>query len=435
MAKSNKKEVAASDVPSELEETIGNVVTVVESAPSESVNMEEETMTVVDKSEEEETKKNEKVESVVTVVPEGERVDEQDGTKEVKATEEVGADGEDVSVSNKRTKRLKNRKKKAVASAAASSEKTKEPSTGAVILDEKQKEKRNATDQPGSSTVNKKNMKMADGVGLIFMCNAKTKKDCFRYKVLGLPASKKEMVEKVYMGMRLFLFDVDLKLLYGIYKAASHGGYNLEPRAFKSAFPSQVRFTVLNDCVPLPEEKFKAAIKQNYYGRNKFNCQLSAEQVKNLCKLFKSAGKKPSSRKRPHEDITAEPEPSSTNWDPRILHGRARDKRIPLRIRGNDLYSRREAYASPPPRLVPVAPLRPPPSYVYDRPVDYRRVPLPSVALSDNRIMDVVGMRAREPIEYRDPYALYREPLPYREALFPPANLSSALYAPSYTRY
>lgn len=57
---------------------------------------------------------------------------------------------------------------------------------------------------------------------------------------MGLPANKREMVEKVYKGMKLFLCDVDLKLMYGIYKAAENGGFSIEPKAFKSRFPSQV---------------------------------------------------------------------------------------------------------------------------------------------------------------------------------------------------
>ncbi|KAL9271901.1 hypothetical protein AKJ16_DCAP22989, partial [Drosera capensis] len=68
-------------------------------------------------------------------------------------------------------------------------------------------------------------------------------------------------------------------LLYGIYKAAGPGSYSLEPKAFKSDFPSQVRFTVLEDCLPVAEEKFKKVIKDNYYARNKFGCELSSEQA------------------------------------------------------------------------------------------------------------------------------------------------------------
>jgi len=129
-----------------------------------------------------------------------------------------------------------------------------------------------------------------DLAGLIFMCNSKTKQDCFRYRVFGLPKSNKELVEKVTNGMRLFLYDFDLRLMYGIYKAAGSGGYDLEPEAFKSTkkpFPAQVRFRIQKECLPLSEEKFKVAIKDNYYGKKKFKFELNAEQVKNLVQLFK----------------------------------------------------------------------------------------------------------------------------------------------------
>ncbi|CAN4101802.1 unnamed protein product [Withania somnifera] len=53
----------------------------------------------------------------------------------------------------------------------------------------------------------------------------------------------------------------------------------------------EVRFTVLEECLPLAEETFRQAIKKNYYTRGKFDCQLSSEQVKDLCKLFTTARK------------------------------------------------------------------------------------------------------------------------------------------------
>ncbi|KDP20459.1 hypothetical protein JCGZ_05304 [Jatropha curcas] len=143
----------------------------------------------------------------------------------------------------------------------------------------------------GKEPINKK-VKDAKLMGMIFMCSSKTKQDCYRYKVLGLPANKREIVLKICEGMKLFLFDFDLKLLYGIYRAAGPGGYNIEPMAFNSAFPAQVRFSVFEDCLPVPEEKFKKVIKDNYYKKNKFDFQLTSEQVKNLCKLFQAASTK-----------------------------------------------------------------------------------------------------------------------------------------------
>ncbi|MCO5572257.1 hypothetical protein L7F22_026010 [Adiantum nelumboides] len=72
-----------------------------------------------------------------------------------------------------------------------------------------------------------------DFSGLIFMCNTATKKDCFKHHVFGPLEAKKVIEEKAKKGMKLFLFDIDQKVLYGVYMASSHGEMNLVSEDFQ----------------------------------------------------------------------------------------------------------------------------------------------------------------------------------------------------------
>ncbi|GAA0173254.1 calcium-binding protein [Lithospermum erythrorhizon] len=144
--------------------------------------------------------------------------------------------------------------------------------------------------------------------GFIFLCSGKTKPECYRYRVFGLPRGGIEAVEKIKPGSKLFLFDFELKLLYGVYEATSSGELDLEPFAFDRKFPVQVKFRIHKECLPLREKFLRQAIKDNYMG-NKFKPELTEPQVRELISLF-----------RPLEGPSSAHEPSLFfNRTPRLM--------------------------------------------------------------------------------------------------------------------
>ncbi|TVU10461.1 hypothetical protein EJB05_43993, partial [Eragrostis curvula] len=122
--------------------------------------------------------------------------------------------------------------------------------------------------------------------GAIFMSNTFTREQCFQTGVFGLPIEYESFIYDVRKGMPLFLFDHNLRKLYGVFEAASDGGLNINRDAFQRAFPAQVRVNIIWKCRPLIEDEFAPAIEENYYQPRKFYFDLSYEQVVRLYELF-----------------------------------------------------------------------------------------------------------------------------------------------------
>ncbi|PWZ15789.1 B2 protein [Zea mays] len=125
--------------------------------------------------------------------------------------------------------------------------------------------------------------------GAIFMSNSVTRDQCFQASIFGLPLEYRSFVSHIRKGMPLFLFDYTLRKLYGVFEAASDGGFNINSDALRSvrhSYPSQVRINIIWKCKPLSEDEFFPAIEDNYYRPRKFYFDLSYEQVVRLYELF-----------------------------------------------------------------------------------------------------------------------------------------------------
>uniref|UniRef100_A0A0E0JEH7 DCD domain-containing protein n=1 Tax=Oryza punctata TaxID=4537 RepID=A0A0E0JEH7_ORYPU len=132
--------------------------------------------------------------------------------------------------------------------------------------------------------------------GVIFCCNNNTFDECFTKQLFGLPQRHILYVKNIKPGLPLFLFNSSNRQLHGIFKATSTGQLNIDRFAWMSEqsgaettpFPAQVHFSTKTECPPLPENKYKSVIINNYLKENPsyFHFELDHRQSRDLISLF-----------------------------------------------------------------------------------------------------------------------------------------------------
>jgi DNA modification methylase len=102
--------------------------------------------------------------------------------------------------------------------------------------------------------------------GFVFACTQKTEKECFEKLLFGTEKTYGPIVIRVRKGDLLFLHNLDTDVLYGVFKAVSNGGFNLQPDAWNGKYPYQVKVEILGKEIGLKNAKKilgKFKIKRN----------------------------------------------------------------------------------------------------------------------------------------------------------------------------
>ena len=76
--------------------------------------------------------------------------------------------------------------------------------------------------------------------GHIFACTQKTEKECFDRMIFSTSRVYSDKVINVKKGDTLFLYNLDVDMLYGPFVAKSNGGKDIAPEAWGGRYPYQV---------------------------------------------------------------------------------------------------------------------------------------------------------------------------------------------------
>lgn len=91
--------------------------------------------------------------------------------------------------------------------------------------------------------------------GYVFVCSKNTESECFKESLFGSGKAYGPAVLRIKRGDILFLNNLDKDILYGIFRAASDGGLNLQPEAWHGKYPYQVKVEVPTNMLELSNAK------------------------------------------------------------------------------------------------------------------------------------------------------------------------------------
>lgn len=92
--------------------------------------------------------------------------------------------------------------------------------------------------------------------GQIFTCTNKSENECFERMLFGTNRLYAPAVIRVRKGDLLFLLNLDTDMLYGVFRAASDAGVNIDPEAWRGKYSYQVRVEPIGKkIIPLKNAK------------------------------------------------------------------------------------------------------------------------------------------------------------------------------------
>jgi len=87
--------------------------------------------------------------------------------------------------------------------------------------------------------------------GFVFACTKETEAECLSRLLFGTDRVYGPIVIRIRKGDLIFLNNIDTNVLYGVFKAASDGGFNIQPEAFGGHYPYQVKVRILGQLVKI----------------------------------------------------------------------------------------------------------------------------------------------------------------------------------------